>query len=250
MEIDTQNGLFANSGHGGGVFNLNTAFGSTDTPSQVAIGALPVMTIIPEHCRDSPGFRKEEQFIRQGEAKLKCDYCATPEGRADEYTCGGYTTHSDCMERVVRDYLWNWSGAVNKFCPKDRSNIPREVTSSDPCDSDIAIKNVQYKVGADPDGDWGPLSQEAYDLAKSQNGNTWCDYVPGCQGKDIWGNECGSAESPTPVPVPAPQKPTEPPTGPVPVPKAKTTQASVVAIGGVLALLGVTIYAISQQQKG
>lgn len=243
QEVNTQNGLFANQGHGGGLFNGNVAFGSADSPNQVPLGALPVMTKIPDHCEDSIPFKNEERFIRQGEAKLKCEYCATPEGRADEFTCGGYTTHWDCMERVVNDYLWNWSGAVNTFCPKDMSNIPRPVTADDACDSDIAIRNVQHMVGAFVDGNWGPDSQDAYDIREEQNGNTWCDYIPNCQGRDIWGNDCRGA-APAPTTTHVPPTPEEPE---IELPEPKRQDASVLVIGGVIALLGATVYAISKK---
>lgn len=254
LQVRTRNGLFANEGYGGGVFNYNTAFGSVDTPQAIgglvqmprrSVGSLPTMTVIPEHCWDSPGFVKEEKFIRSGEAKLKCDYCASPEGQADDFTCGGYTTHWDCMERVVNDYLWNWSGAVNKFCPKDMSHVPRALTAGEACDSDIAIRNVQYKVGTDPDGDWGPLSQEAYDIAREQNGNTWCDYVPGCAGASPFGEVCGQIQldqQPVPVPIPTPvPQPTEPePVTPAPVEETKKGSGTVLLLGlGMLGLAGV-----------
>lgn len=252
MLVNTRNGLFANEGHGGGVFNLNTAFGSVDTPQslgylqgppQRATGALPVMTKIPEHCWDSPGFVKEEKFIRQGEAKLKCEYCATPEGRADEFTCGGYTSHADCMARVVNDYLWNWSGAVNKFCPKDRSNVPRELKPGEACNSEVAVRSVQHKVGTDPDGIWGPISQKAYDIAFSQNGNTWCDYVPGCAGPTPFGTVCGQAQVPQqPLPPEEPEPEEE-------LEETKKGSGTLFLIAGGLLVLAGTVAVMGSKNK-
>lgn len=261
MRVNTRNGLFANEGYGGGVFNYNTAFGGYDTPQAIgalqgpprhSLGGLPTMTVIPPNCADSPAFKKEEQFIRNGEAKLKCDYCATSAGQADDFTCGGYTTHSNCMARVVNDYLWNWSGAVNKFCPKDGSNVPRALTAGEACNSDIAIKNVQYKVGTNPDGAWGTLSQQAYDIAKSQNGNTWCDYVPGCAGPNPFGITCAQAQvvpSPTPVPnapAPAPEEP------PLVTPTPNSSKNSGVVILMALGLLGLAgaVAVMGSKKKG
>ena len=253
MYVKTRNGLFANEGYGGGVFNYNTAFGSVpDTPQSIgflqmpqgAVGGLPTMTKIPEHCKDSPAFVKEEKFIRQGEAKLKCDYCATPEGRADDFHCGGYTTHWDCMERVVNDYLWNWSGAVNKFCPKDQSNVPRPLKPGEPCNSDIAIRNVQHMVGTEADGNWGPLSQKAYDIAKSQNGNTWCDYVPGCSGPNPFGTICTQAQPPQQTPVPDPEGEEE-----VEVEETKKGSGMLFLLAGGLLVLAGTVAVMGKNNK-
>lgn len=257
MRVKTRNGLFANEGYGGGVFNYNTAFGSYDTPQAIAglrghpgLGGLPTMTKLPAHCKDSPGFQKEEKFIRNGEAKLKCDYCATSEGKADDFTCGGYTTHWDCMERVVNDYLWNWSGAVNKFCPKDGSNAPRALKAGEACNSDIAIRNVQHMVGTDPDGAWGPLSQQAYDIAKSQNGNTWCDYVPGCVGQNPFGEVCTAAQvDPTPRPQPQPQPEPEPEPEPEEIEETKSGSGMVFLIAGVLLVLAGTAAVVGSKKK-
>jgi hypothetical protein len=37
-QVDTRNGLFANEGWGGGVFNYNVSFGSVENPSGVGLG--------------------------------------------------------------------------------------------------------------------------------------------------------------------------------------------------------------------
>lgn len=255
MLVKTRNGLFANEGHGGGVFNYNTAFGGVDTPQAIgglqgpyrqAIGGLPVMTVLPPHCQDSQAFKNEEKFIRNGEAKLKCDYCASPEGQADEFTCGGYTTHSNCMTRVVNDYLWNWSGAVNKFCPKDgASSKPRALQAGEACNSDIATRNVQYMIGTDADGIWGPASQQAYDIALSQNGNTWCDYVPGCVGANPFGTICAQAqEAPAPTPRPAPVPIPEP----EPEEETKSGSGMVFLIAGGLLILAGTVAVMGRKK--
>lgn len=54
--VHTRNGLFSNMGYGGGVFNLNTAFGSVDTPS--AIGQA-----IEDHERPDFDASPEDDFV-------------------------------------------------------------------------------------------------------------------------------------------------------------------------------------------
>src|SRR5690606_41081563 len=127
------NGVFANEGYGGGVFNYNTAFGQV--PSVRGLGALATNRSIPWKCWDNPGF-KDCHAVAYAEAENKCAYCA--QNPQDEANCGGYTTLTDCIERETNAMAWN--NCVASFCP-----------AQDPGMSNIDLNFEPYSVG-DPCG--------------------------------------------------------------------------------------------------
>lgn len=238
--IKTRNGLFANQGWGGGVFNGNVAFGSVDSsPSSVlGMGSLPPNFNIPSSCFDRPAFQ-QCYAVAKNEAVLQCDYCRDNPGDTDN--CGGFTTHSNCVDRVA-----NASAKVNcvpSFCQshdpdpiKNLKFVPYQ--RGEPCGSPNTIKNVQFMVGTDSDGIWGPLSQNAYDTTKRVQGTTWCDMVPGCTGMGPLGFGCAGATAPQSTPQPSdlePEKEVE--TG-----EKKGSGVLFLAVGGLVALLAATVY--------
>ena len=168
--IKTRNGLFANQGWGGGVFNYNVAFGS-----------------VPDDVQGIAGFSL---------------------GAAKDLTFTPYNT-------------------------------------GQPCGSPNTIKNVQFKIGTETDGIWGPLSQKAYNTLKSAQGTEWCDIVPKCSGVGPLGFGCSAVAAPQPAPQPAPSTPVEAgededEDSPEAGTKSNTTLAVVVL--GLVGLLGATIY--------
>lgn len=260
--VNTRNGLFANEGYGGGVFNYNTAFGSTpaDTPRTIsgignALGALPGNRKIPFQCWDRPGF-KDCHAVAYSEGEDMCAYCADNPG--DEALCGGFTSMGDCIERVVNNMAWN--NCVASFCPQQDPGMREidlsftEYQTGDRCNAPNTIKNVQFVAGTKSDGLWGPLSQEAYETLVRVQGTTYCDLVPGCTGPLPFGGTC-SAASPEPVPVPSPRPQPAPPPPPVveEEPDGGRTQlskGSVLLIAGALAVLAGTVAIMGSKNKG
>ncbi len=224
MQIKTRNGLFANEGHGGGVFNYNTAFGGlsgADTAHSIqglpAMGALSANKVLPGKCWDKPGF-KDCHALAYSEAQKKCGYCAEHQ---DDPMCFGYTTMADCQERETNAMAWD--NCVSSFCPSESpvmQNVDlgfQEYKVGDPCSSANTIKNVQFVSGAKSDGIWGNLSQRAYENLVRIQGTTYCELVPGCTGNTPLGAPCGggavtvpTTTAPPPVPVPEPEPELEP----------------------------------------
>lgn len=268
MLVKTRNGLFANEGWGGGMFNYNTAFGSTspDTPQGIGglspniglqgLGALPANRNIPFQCWERPGF-KDCHAVAYDEGKSYCAYCA--ENPDDTALCGGFSTMDDCIERVVNDMAWK--NCVASFCPQQDPGMREidlnftEYQSGDPCSSSNTIKNVQFVSGTKTDGIWGPNSQAAYETLVRVQGTTYCDLVPGCTGPTPVGGAC-AAGSPEPVPVSPPG--TQPPPLPPPEleeeepqgPKVQLSKGSVFLIAGVLAVMAGTVAIMGSKKKG
>lgn len=258
MQIKTRNGLFANHGYGGGVFNGNTAFGGlsgADVAHSIqglpSLGALSPNKVLPGKCWDKPGF-KDCHALAYSEAQKKCGYCAE---HLDDPMCFGFTTIEDCQERETNAMAWD--NCVSSFCPSESPVMQSvnlgftEYKVGDPCSSANTIKNVQFVSGAKPDGVWGPLTQSAYDNLVRIQGTTYCELAPGCSGNTPMGSPCGGGapapapvQTPAPVPVPEPELEPEEPTG--------TQQASMggLMIAGLAALLAVgTIAYLSQGKK-
>jgi len=247
LHVRTHNGVFTNEGHGGGVFNLNTAFGSVETNAR-SIGALAVNKVLPASCWNKPGF-KDCHAVAYSEAQSKCNYCA--EHPEDEWNCGGFTTIANCIEREANANAWD--NCVSTFCPSESPTMKdinlnfTEYKRGEACSSENTIKNVQFVSGTKTDGKWGPLSQEAYETLVRVQGTKYCDLVPGCTGPLPFGGSCSSAPVPLPSPSPNPQPLPEPepePTG--------TTQASMggLMIAGLAVLLAAgTIAYLGQGKK-
>lgn len=204
MQVKTRNGLFANEGHGGGVFNYNTAFGGlsgADTAQSIPVGALATNKSLPGKCWDRPGF-KDCHALAYSEAQKKCGYCAENQ---DDPMCFGFTTLADCQERETNAMAWD--NCVSSFCPSESPTMQDvkldfvPYKSGDPCNSANSIKNVQFVSGAKSDGIWGPLSQSAYDNLVRIQGTTYCELLPGCSGKTPMGGSCGGGSAVTPTPV-------------------------------------------------
>lgn len=242
--VKTRNGLFANQGYGGGVFNGNTAFGAYNHADYaqgisglIGVGALPANKPIPGACWSQPGF-KDCHAVAWGEAKSKCDYCK--ENPYDTNLCGGFTTIEDCIERSTNRMVWD--NCMSLYCRQQDPSVTYDVgfteyKKGDPCSSANTIKNVQYKSGTKADGKWGPNSQSAYDTMVRVQGTTYCELVPGCSGQTPMGGNCDG------VTVPAPTTTTPPPPPPViepeidvEEPEPKTQHASMLWIGGIAAL--------------
>lgn len=264
MLVKTRNGLFANEGHGGGVFNYNTAFGSAPEDDSRTIeglvnpniglrglGNLPVNRNIPFQCWERPGF-KDCHAVAYDEGRDLCAYCAqNPE---DEHLCGGFTSMEDCVERVVNDM--SWKNCVASFCPQQDPGMREidlnftEYSEGDPCSSSNTIKNVQFVAGTKTDGIWGPLSDEAYETLVRVQGTTYCELVPGCIGPTPYGGTCAAA-TPGPVPVspPSPQPESPPLEEDIPE-EVQMTKGSVFLIAGVLAAVAGTVAILGSKKKG
>lgn len=256
LHVKTRNGLFANQGHGGGVFNLNTAFGGlgADTSHDVSgLGALSANKTLPGKCWDKPGF-KDCHALAYSEAQKKCGYCAEHQ---DDPMCFGYTSMADCQERETNAMAWD--NCVSSFCPSESPIMQNvnlgfsEYKKGDPCGSSNTIKNVQFVSGAKPDGIWGELSQRAYDNLVRIQGTTYCELVPGCTGNTPMGTGCGGGSVETqPVPVtPAPPRPPAPEPEPEPE-ETGSTQASMggLLVGGLaLLLVAGTVAYLGQGKK-
>ncbi|MGP1683118.1 MAG: hypothetical protein ACTS8S_12395 [Giesbergeria sp.] len=216
MRVKTRNGLFANEGHGGGVFNLNTAFGglggADDERSISGLGQLATNKSLPGKCWDRPGF-KDCHAVAYSEAQKKCGYCAD---NPSDPMCAGFTTMADCQERETNAMAWD--NCVSSFCPDQSPTMQNinlnftEYKVGDSCSSANTIKNVQFVSGIKTDGIWGPISQSAYDTLVRIQGTTYCELVPGCKGNTPMGGSCGGGPSPTlPVnPGPGPDPEPEP----------------------------------------
>lgn len=254
LQVKTRNGLFANEGYGGGVFNGNTAFGSygADSAMTIPLGALATNKVLPSKCWDKPGF-KDCHALAYSEAQKKCGYCA--ENPDDEGTCGGYTTMANCLERETNAMAWD--NCVSSFCPSESPTMQNinlnftEYKRGEGCSAANTIKNVQFMSGAKTDGLWGPLTQSAYENLVRIQGTTYCELVPGCTGSTPMGGSCSASPAPTTtVPQPGP--------GPEPEPEPEepeltgTTQASMgglLVAGIALALVAGTVAYLGQGKK-
>lgn len=255
--VKTRNGLFANEGHGGGVFNYNTAFGSY-SPDEAqgipgiqsyrdgSLGALPANKPIPSNCT-SKGF-KDCYAVAKSEAQSKCAWC---KDHQDDPQCLFFTTEADCVERVANNTAWDL--CVSLYC-KESNPTPttysfKDYKAGDPCSSKNTIQNVQHMVGTKADGIWGPNSQSSYETQVRVQGTKYCDLVPGCTGPTPVGGNCGAA-----APVPAPTNPTPQPE-PEPEddleiePAPAHKEGNMMLIGGILLLFAGAAYAVSQGKK-
>lgn len=260
MQVKTRNGLFANEGYGGGVFNYNTAFGGVGAVADSAtsiqglgsgLGALSANKVLPGKCWDKPGF-KDCHALSYSEAQKKCGYCAE---HPDDPMCFGYTTMSDCLESETNAMAWD--NCVSSFCPSESptmQNVKLDFVpykSGDPCSSANSIKNVQFVSGAKPDGIWGSLSQKAYETLVRIQGTTYCELLPGCTGNTPMGGSCGGgAVTPTPVnPAPVPQPEPEPEPEELPEGTQHASMGGLMVAGLAVLLVGGTIAYLAQGKK-
>lgn len=256
MYVKTRNGLFANEGYGGGVFNGNTAFGaySADVAQGISgligVGALPANKPLPGACWSQPGF-KDCHAVAWSESRSKCEYCK--ENPLDTNLCGGFTTVEDCIERSTNRMVWD--NCMSLYCRQHDPSVTydvgfKEYKKGDPCNSPNTIKNVQYKSGTKADGIWGPNSQSAYETMVRVQGTTYCELVPGCSGQMPMGGNCGSSTVPAPITQPPVIEPDEPePEVEEPEPTG-TQHASMLWIGGIAALaIGVAMVAGNKKKR-
>jgi hypothetical protein len=179
-QVNTRDGIFANEGYGGGLFNLNVAFGSADEgrPGPLmarrdgSLGALG-LGAIPEGCWGHKDFDAcydncygwaygicDNEEANIGPGRMWPDYGSC----ADDY---GYTCAvEDCVPGIC-----------------DAPGAPAPVSwVGQPCTSRAAVRRVQGIIGAHVDGDWGPNSQTAYEAHRAFGGQRYEQLAAGCTG--------------------------------------------------------------------
>lgn len=257
MYVKTRNGLFANQGYGGGVFNGNTAFGaySADVAHGISgligVGALPANKPLPGSCWNQPGF-KDCHAVAWSESRSKCEYCK--DNPQDTNLCGGFTTVEDCIERSTNQMTWD--NCMSLYCHQKDPSVTydvgfKEYKRGESCSAPNTIKNVQYKSGTKADGKWGANSQSAYETMVRVQGTTYCDLVPGCTGPTPIGTRCDGSTAPAPTTTTKPPEviiePPEP--EPEPEPETGTQHASMWWLGG-LAALAIGVVLVAGKKKG
>jgi hypothetical protein len=118
-QVNTRNGIFANEGYGGGLFNMNVQFGGIDETRSSGLGTL--MLDIPQDCFDEWGFR--DCFAQyQGYAQ---ETCADPDVLDGVY--GGD------QDWCIQDNLSydGWNRCVTQYCGSGEE-VPQAVAPYEP----------------------------------------------------------------------------------------------------------------------
>jgi hypothetical protein len=244
QQVNTRNGIFANEGYGGGVFNLNVGFGSYGGQTREGAPTGLGQTHIPWTCWDEPGFKDcHAQCWREGYEQ--CTNNVDPDaflGGKEE--CIQVLTEQCAVRDCVPDYCEHAPAASTPYMPPvdpDFEGIP--------CLDETTIKYVQSVIGTYVDGIWGPNSQRKYDAHVDDTGQTYRDIAAGCVG-DL---PFAEAAPPTPGPV-IPTCPAgtryDPNAGEcvafeLPKPKPQKMSMAWMAIGGLAlaAIVGGAVYA-------
>jgi hypothetical protein len=127
----------------------------------------------------------------------------------DTSKCPGAGTDAGFNDFVNQyENMLVWQNCIPSYCPQGDPSVAKLVSytpykSGDPCISSNTIKNVQWQVGTDTDGKWGPLSQAALNATYSAHGTTFCDIVPGCTGPMPTGVTCPKPPTPPAAAPPA-----------------------------------------------
>lgn len=193
---------------------------------------------IPWQCWDAPGFKDCHAGCYE-ESRNQCAYNVDPDAFGGMEECIKRLTDQCASSRCVPD-----------LCPQAMPS--QSPTSSQPwwvgkpCKNADVVRHVQSIIGTKADGAWGPNSQKAYEQHRRDGGESYAELAYGCTG-------------PVPAKEPAVVKPkpvvVAPPPPPLPEPvvqaPAKKTwmQANMLAVGGVVAALGVGGY-IYAKKKG
>ena len=95
-QVDTRNGIFANEGYGGGVFNLNVAFGAYGRSYEQAaagVGRALGQIDIPPACWEDPDFNTCYAFCEE-QATIQCD---------DPIVEGAFPSRSECLRKLTEE---------------------------------------------------------------------------------------------------------------------------------------------------
>lgn len=241
IRVRTRNGLFANEGHGGGVFNGNTAFGGYGEAS-----ARPVMGTSLGRSLDNEDdaypynkFSMATQVLQsQINEQLRLppmppDMCPiVVDGFLAGDTCGA-------LEFLFWDKPSACDENKDKWRAPKRGNCPFiGYQTGDPCAAPNTIKTVQQYLGAKPDGVWGPTSQKLLEAS----GKSYCSIVPSCADPLPPGVTCPGYES---QPITVPDLAPAPVIVPEPEPeetKPKQMNMGALVVGGLLAAAAVAVF--------
>jgi hypothetical protein len=241
MQVNTRDGIFADQGYGGGVFNQRvgmSGLGRTNEALPSGVGATALGGgNIPWQCWDEPGFKDCHAECWNEEA-------ANCRNNVDIGPGGIYETMDECIADMTTTCAVE--RCVSQYC--SQSYVPSRGGASWwvglPCNNYRVIQHVQSIIGAEADGAWGPLSQAAYEQHRLDGGASYAELANGCTGP-IPARE---PEEPEPV-RPAPVVPVPEPE-PIPVVTPRKSSKAWMWIGGLgLAAAAAGVYAMQKKKK-
>jgi len=266
-QVDTRNGIFANEGYGGGVFNLNVGFGAADETRSGGLGATGLgqfLVDFPQKCWDNPLFRDcYYQYV--GYAQSDC---------SDPDVLDTYVDRDECVAAIAQNDVW--SHCVNAYCAGSGGSIPQSTAPYEPYpwnaysqqtkDMQADINRVLAEQGCeliDEDGVLGPITCGAARFVDPSIVPTVCkkftdptcgdeEPPPACASGYFWNGAACEPVPPREEPCPAgqvrqPDGSCLPPTHP----KASTgpTKAWMMIGGLLLAAAAAGAYAISKKKQ-